>query len=93
MEITFPLIEQSNGNLPAMLACMENHTITPDRIRRALAETIRSGPVHLFADEADTIARNCVIMLRERFPSVFRKRAKSGNELPTASAGKRGPHE
>ena len=72
---------------------MENQPITPDRIRRALAETIRSGPVHLFADEADTIARSCVIMLRERFPNVFRKRAKSGNELPTASAGKRGSHE
>lgn len=76
-----------------MLSRMEKHTITPDRLRRALAETIRLGPVHLFADEADAIARNCVIMLRERFPIVFRKRAKSGNELPTASAGKRGTND
>ena len=56
---------------------MQKSPITPDRIRRALAETIKSGPVHLFADEADTIARNCVVMLRERFPSVFRKKAKA----------------
>lgn len=39
----------------------------------ALIAVIKAGAVHLFPDEAATLARQCVEEIRTKWPLIFRK--------------------
>lgn len=48
-------------------------TPTPAAMSSALIAVIKAGAVHMFPDEASTLARQCVEEIRTKWPRVFRK--------------------
>ncbi len=58
----------------ATFAGMNNQgTPTPHAMSAALIAVIKAGAVHMFPDEAATLARQCVEEIRTKWPLIFRK--------------------
>lgn len=77
MEISVLLVRSIQRRFGATVASMNEQE--PPTVRAMTAElsaVIRAGAVHMFKDEADTLARQCVVAIREKWPAIFRRQPK-----------------
>jgi len=57
--------------IPDIVAGMEKLPISPDSARIIIKQSLRRGPVHMFADEADDAAKSAVRAMLAHWPRLF----------------------
>jgi len=68
--------QSSDGSVLSFARMNEQKPPTVSTMTAELSATIKAGAVHMFADEADTLARQCVVAIREKWPAIFRRQPK-----------------
>ena len=78
MEISVLLVRSIHRRSGATVASMNKRKPpTVSAMTAEISASIKAGSVYMFADEADTLARQCVAAIREKWPEIFRMQPKS----------------